>query len=184
MIDLLQQVRPAMLGLLVAALFGLTGTAGYLYAYKAPLAERQRLRVELAELGAGEDAASVQRTLDAVRAEQADYVARLVQAGPAVASGNMVAYLIGELDRRAQARELRLLQVSPGAPAALLGFEEVAYVVEVEGPYRDLYDWLSAVEGELDRLAIKTVVIEPLPAVDGEQRLTLTLAAYRAREAS
>ncbi|MGE0486583.1 MAG: type 4a pilus biogenesis protein PilO [Gammaproteobacteria bacterium] len=182
MIDLLVQVRPAMLGVLVTALFGLTGVAGHLYAFKRPLAERQQLRAELADLGADEDAASLQQRLDALRAERAAYAASLRDAAPAVPAGNMVAYLIGELDRRARPRELRLLQVSPAVPAIIGGFEEMSYVVEVEGRYGALHDWLSAVESELRRVAVKAVVIEPLPATDGERRLTLTLAAYRAEE--
>ncbi|MEQ8663816.1 MAG: hypothetical protein RLW62_23605, partial [Gammaproteobacteria bacterium] len=117
---LLAQVRPPMLLFIVAALFGLSVTAGWLYGFKRPLAERARLSGELALLAQTADAAALQATLDAARTELATVERRLLGEAPPLAARQMVAYLLGELDRRARRHQVRLLRVTPAAATEIL----------------------------------------------------------------
>ena len=113
--SLLDNIRPPMLIVLVVSLFGLTATATWLYGFKRPVAERQRLRGELEMLAVVDDPATLQTTLDAAREELAAVERRLHGDAPPLAARQMVAYLLGELDRRARRHGVRLLSVTPAA---------------------------------------------------------------------
>ncbi len=180
---LLDTVSPPMLVLLVVSLFGLTATATWLYGFKRPVAERERLRGELEMLAVVDDPATLQRTLDAAREELATVERRLHGDAPPLAARQMVAYLLGELDRRARRHGVRLLSVTPAAASEVLEFREWPFVIEVVGSYFDIYGWLRDVEAGIGAMVVKQFEISPDASAD-DRRMVLTMAAYRPLEDS
>lgn len=163
----------------LVAVLGLVGTAGYLYLLKAPLLELSGTQDEFFNLRRAHPAdepvearvATVEAELDALRA-------KLQGAGPKLAANEMVAFVIGRLDKLARRQRVQLVSVEPGNVAKVFEFDEIPFHVEVVGGYFHLVDWLHDAERELGPMVIKSFDIAPAPGED-LRRMRLTMVSYR-----
>lgn len=182
MVELLSRLQPRLLGLVLGATLGLTLLAGYLYVLKQPLAEyrrhqqtRQLLEGEARD-GAG-NAEEIRRLTAAVEALEG----QLLSGSEAVPVNQMVAHIIGQLDRISANHEVELVGVKPGLRKKVFMFEEVPFEVEIKGGYFSLCDWLREVEQELGPMVVKQFTITP-ESPDDLTRIRLTMVSYRPLE--
>ncbi len=181
---LLQQVQPRMLILLLGSVVVLTATGAYLYLFKNDLKEMKELRriySQSVKTVSIQEQALDEFDLDQLRQQVIDLKSRLYGKRANMHPGQMVSSIIGELDVVATRNSVRLLGVTPGARAELLGFEEVPFDVEVKGRYFDLYNWLQDAERELRPMVVKQFHLIPSSPGD-DVRMELRVVSYRPPE--
>lgn len=178
MIDsLLLHVRPAVLRVLIAALFMLSASGLYLYGFKGVFSQRGQLREAVASLADKPDPARIQQALDAVR-EQAQARARdLSQAMPARDMSQLNTWLMAGLQDSASEHHVHLLRVVPGTVTTAQGFTQLPFQVEASGDYEALYRWLRAIEQRFDELPVASLHIEA-GLSSGQRVLRMTLVSH------
>lgn len=174
-----EQLPLRSLALVLVAAFGLTAAAGWLYVLKKPQAELVAAEDALFELRRAHPAGeSVDARIAAVQAEVDALSSELVGGGPALAANEMVAFVIGRLDRLAREQRVQLVSVEPGDVAPVFEFDEIPFHVEVEGGYFRLVAWLHEAERELGPMIVKSFDITPAQG-DALRRMRLTMVSYR-----
>jgi hypothetical protein len=92
-----------------------------------------------------------------------------------------VCALIGRLQGVSWGANVELVGVKPGHAARVLGFEEMAFEVEVRAEYQALYAWLGELAEKLGFILVKRYDIAPVGA--GKEadmlRMKLTMVFYR-----
>lgn len=167
------------LAIVLVAVLGLTGTAGYLYLLKKPLLTLSGTQDEFFNLRrARPPDEPVEARIATVEAELETLRAKLQGAGPKLAANEMVAFVIGRLDKLARRQRVQLVSVEPGNIAKVFEFDEIPFHVEVIGGYFRLVDWLHDAERELGPMVIKSFDIAPAPGEDS-RRMRLTMVSYR-----
>jgi Tfp pilus assembly protein PilO len=180
--ELLDQVPPRSLMLLLIAVPLLVAAASYLYVFKKPLANYRTTLGTLVQL---ESETRSQQPLDQQIESTAQVLeeleGKLLGDGPRLPANQMVAWIIGRLDVIANTHGVQLVSVEPGGGSAVLMFDEIPFHVEVSGSYFDLFDWLGDAESALGPMVIKQFTLE---RVGNEERLRmrLTMVSYRHRE--
>ncbi len=181
--NVVNRIRPEMLVLYAALTVVLTGLGGWLYLLQKPNTEYWRLRETRTRVM--QDVELVQRGVEAGEIGELEQTvksleSRLFGRGANLPPGQMVSYIIGELDRLSDRHAIRLISVRPGDPSRVLIFEEIPFDVEVSGQYFDLFKWLQDTERELRPMVLKQFRIRP----GGERDLlnmSLRLVSYRTK---
>jgi hypothetical protein len=176
-----EHVPPRSLAILLATTLALTGLAGYLYVLKKPmgrLAEAQDTFFDLRRSRPSDE--PIEARIQLIGTEVGALREKLHGSGPALAANEMVAFVIGRLDRLARRQRVQLVSVEPGDVAGLFEFDEIPFHVEVVGGYFRLVDWLHEAERELGPMVVKSFDMEPARP-DDARRMRLTMVSYRHR---
>lgn len=146
--------------------------------YHALAAEHAQSARDVAGLEASVDTGEIERL--GARIEELEQV---LQAGRDGASANeMMATIIGTLDRLAGEHRVVLAGVRPGETGDVLSFEEQPFDVEASGRYFDLIAWLQAAERELRPMLLKQFHFRAAGGGDGLV-VSVRVVSYRVREA-
>ncbi|MCZ6887598.1 MAG: hypothetical protein O7H39_03805 [Gammaproteobacteria bacterium] len=176
-----QHVPPRSLAMLLAVAFALTGLAGHLYVLKKPMGYLAEARDTFFDLRRSHPSDQpIEARIRSVEASTAALREKLQGAGPSLAANEMVAFVIGRLDRLAQSRRVQLISVEPGDIAEVFEFDEIPFHVEVVGGYFRLVAWLHDAERDLGPMVVKSFDIEPVAPGD-TRRMRLTMVSYRPR---
>ena len=178
----LQQLDPRSLRLIMVLVWAVLAAVVGTYvlkpqykSYKQGVASRHLLENRVGdEEQLKRDIASVRLDIDALRLKlQGDI--------EDVPLNQMESYLIGRLQGVSWASDVELVGVKPGHATRVLGFEEMAFEVEVRGDYRSLYAWLRELDRKLGFILVKQYAITPVrtdKAAD-QLRMQLTMVFYR-----
>ena len=178
----LQQLDPRSLRLILTLLWAVLAAALLMYALKPQyLSYRQGVTSRhLLENRVG-DEEQLKRSIASVRLDIDALRLRLQGDIEDVPLNQMESYLIGRLQGVSWASEVELVGVKPGHATRVLGFEEMAFEVEVRGDYRSLYAWLGELAEKLGFILVKHYEISPVRTDKrGNQlRMQLTMVFYR-----
>ena len=178
----LSRLQPRLLGLVFGATLGLTLLAAYLYVLKKPVAEyRRHQQTRLLLEGEVRNGAGNSEEIQTLTAAVEALERQLLSGSDAVPVNQMVAHIIGQLDRISSNHQVELIGVKPGQRKKVFMFEEVPFEVEIKGGYFSLYDWLREVEQELGPMVVKQFTITP-EAPGDMTRIRLTVVSYRPLE--
>ena len=169
-----------MLLMLMVSLILLTVTAAYLYLFKKPLKDYRQSQQTLTMLQreTQPDGISLASRLAALQSSNAELDRKIHGAAPQLPLNQMIARVIGELDRIADRHAVELDSVKPGKVAMRSMFQEVPFQVEITGPYLNLYDWLDDVERKIGPIVVRQFTLEPIAGTMA-RHLQLTLVSYR-----
>jgi hypothetical protein len=178
----LQQLEPRSLRLILPLVWVVLAAALAVYvlkpqilSYRQGVASRHLLENNVADGGRIErDIASVRQDIEALRQKlQGDI--------EDVPLNQTESYLIGRLQGVSWGADVELVGVKPGLATPVLGFEEMAFEVEVRAGYQALYTWLRELAGKLGFILVKRYDIAPVSAgKDAERlRMKLTMVFYR-----
>ena len=176
-------VPPRSLAILLVAVLAMTGIAGYLYVLKKPIGHLAVSRDTFFDLRRSHPSDEpVENRIVSVEAQVGSLRNKLQGAGPALPANEMVAFVIGQLDRLARRQRVQLLSVEPGNIAQVFDFDEIPFHVEVVGGYFRLVDWLHDAERELGPMVVKSFEIDPVASAEA-RRMRVTMVSYRHRGA-
>ena len=175
---LLQELDQRMVLALLVAIPCLTITASYLYLFKKPIARYaqsaetlQRLEQEAEnDQPLSGDILQLQRDIERLNH-------RLSGNNPALATNEMVAYVIGRLDLIASDHAVQLVSVTPGKPTAVFMFEEIPFNIEVTGSYFSIFSRLHDIKVALGPMVVKQFELQR--GADNERRMRLVMVSYR-----
>jgi len=172
-------IPPRIMYLVLVSIVLLTGLASYLYLYKKPLAEYDRLKHNHILLqGKTGNKSQVQADLDRLTKEIQGIRQELQGDTPALSVNALVAYAIEKIDVISDRHQVQFVSVKPGTGNRVFQFEEIPFVVEVAGDYFSLYGWLYDLEKELGPMVVKEYELKP---DNRTKKLTMKLeiASYR-----
>lgn len=177
-----QQVKPQMLALLLVSLIGLTIIAGYLYLLKRPIQDfrqaRQMLGLLETELQTG---IPVEGQINELQQQITQLNQQLHGNSQNLPLNQMIASVIGQMDKMATSHNVKLVSVEPGNIEKIFIFQELPFHVVVTGSYFSLFDWLNQVEQNLGPIVIKEFELTG-EADSASRRFTLTLVSYQFAE--
>ena len=180
---MLQQLDQRMLLALLLAIPCLSATASYLYLFKKPLAQYAQTTESLQRLeGEAESEQPLSGDILQLRQEIEQLNRRLRGDNPALATNEMVAYVIGRLDLIAADHAVQLVSVAPGSPTGVLMFEEIPFHIEVTGSYFSIFRWLHEIEAALGPMVVKQFDLQP--SIGNERRMRLVMVSYRLQGAN
>jgi hypothetical protein len=178
----LQQLDPRSLRLILALVWAVLAAALLMYALKPQvLSYRQGVASRhLLENRVG-DEVQLNRDIDSVRLGIDELRQKLQGDVEDVPLNQMESYLIGRLQGVSWGANVELVGVKPGQATRVLGFEEMAFEVEVRGAYQALYAWLGELAEKLGFILVKRYDMAPAGGnKDGDQlRMQLTMVFYR-----
>ena len=178
----LQQLDPRSLRLILALVWAVLAAALLMYAlkpqvlsYRQGAASRHLLENRLG------DEIQLKRDIDRVRLDIDALRQKLQGDVEDVPLNQMESYLIGRLQGVSWGANVELIAVKPGHAARVLGFEEMAFEVEVRADYQALYAWLGELAEKLGFILVKRYDIAPVSAgKEADQlRMQLTMVFYR-----
>jgi Tfp pilus assembly protein PilO len=176
----LLELQPRFIALMLGAIIALTSTAAYLYLFKHDLKELKEMRQlhsKSQRTVNRQEQALGNLEIETVRQEIADLKFKLYGKRARQHPGQMVSFIIGELDVVAAKNRVQLVSVKPGAPSQVLIFEEIPFDIEVRGRYFDLYQWLLDAEQQLRPMVVKKFHLIP-PSQGDIIRMELRIVSY------
>ena len=183
MLQRVERIEPRALVLLAGGLLAVLLLTAWFWLIKPPLQEYRTLSVEREQ--SASDVASRESSVDSNEidrlAQRIEEFEQVLQAGRDGESANeMMATIIGTLDRLAGDHAVVLNGVKPGPSSDVLSFEEQPFDVEASGRYFDLIAWLSDAERELRPMLLKQFHFR---AADdkGGLAVSLKVVSYRVR---
>lgn len=184
-----QQVQPRMLLILLVSLVLMSVLSAYLYVLKQPLQNLSKAQQTLSSLlDESIDSNSLTSDIETQTQLNQTLSQQLLGTSPQLPLNQMVAFVIGELDRVAEKHALHLGSVRPQETQRILTFNALNFDVEISGRYTDLYQWLTDVEQVLGPMVINRFTIETANTPSGESssrtvKMLLTLTNYQFQEA-
>ena len=139
----LKKFEPRMIyTIMIAALF-LPALASYLYLFKKPLADYDRLRTNraLLERSVNSGATLADEIATAIR-DEALLLEQLRGNKPLQSINEQVAHTIEQLDIISRKQNISLIKVRPEKVRTVSMFKEVPFSIEIRGEYHRLYRWL------------------------------------------
>ncbi len=180
-----ERVEPRLVRLGAAALLVAALLAAWFWLIRPPLGEYRALnaaRERSVRDIAGLEASVDRREIDTLL-ERIGTLEQVLQAGRDGASANeMMADIIGTLDRLAGEHGVVLTGVKPGQAGEVLSFEEQPFDVEATGRYFDLIAWLRAAERDLRPMLIKQFRFRAVDDRGGGLAVSVRVVSYRVRE--
>jgi len=178
----LQQLDPrslrlilGLVGVLLAVALVVYGLKPQVLGYRQGVASLHELENRVGDEGRLEqDIASVRLDIEALRQKlQGDI--------EDVPLNQTESYLIGRLQGVSWGANVELVGVKPGHATRVLGFDEMAFEVEVRADYQSLYTWLRELAEKLGFILVKRYDIA---AAGGSKetdqlRMQLTMVFYR-----
>jgi hypothetical protein len=177
-----QQLDPRLQRLLPVAVWLLLALAATLYivkpdylAYRNLIESRHQLESQTGDIG------EIRNRIAATRAQVDVLKQQLLGDTDELPLNRMESYLIGRLQGVSWGTDIELVSVKPGDSTQVLGFDELAFEVEVQGDYHALYAWLRALRDKLGFILVKHYDIAPLAGNGKDDRLQmrLTMVFYR-----
>lgn len=177
-----QQLDPRLQRLLPVALWLLLALAATLYIvkpryldYRNLVESRHQLESETSDIG------EFQGRIVATRTKVDKLKQQLLGDTDDLPLNRMESYLIGRLQGVSWGTDIELVSVKPGDSTQVLGFDELAFEVEVHGNYHDLYAWLRELRDKLGFILVKNYDIAPLAGNGngGRLQMRLTMVFYR-----
>jgi Tfp pilus assembly protein PilO len=177
-----KQIKPQMLAILLVSLILLTLIAGYLYVLKSPVQDfiqaRQTLELLDTELQTGVPVAS---QIESFQQQVSQLHQQLHGNSQNMPLNQMIAFVIGQMDRIAATHDVKLISVEPGNVVKIFMFQELPFHVTVTGNFFSLFDWLNQVEHDVGPIVIKKFELASEPN-STLRRFTLTLVSYQFEE--
>ncbi len=181
---LLKQTSPQMLAFLMVSVLLLLITASYLYLLKKPFQDlgqaKQTLALLESELQTG---IPLDSQIQTFQAQVAKLNIQLHGNGKNLPINQMIAFVIGELDRISAVHNVKLISVEPGNAEKVFLFQELPFQLVVTGNYFKLFDWLNQVEHELGPFVVQEFELTS-ESDSAVRRFTLTLVFYHFAENS
>jgi len=180
--NLQQQVQPRTFGLMLMSIWLLTLIAAYLYIFKNPLSmylQERRIvdRIDHSPISLD----SLSENIEATQKQIDRYREKLNPDESKVSANLLVARVIGKLDQIAKQQSVQLIRVEPRQIKSVLIFEEMPFIIEIEGSYLSLFKWLHAVRKNLQLMVVKGFEIRRSEKEDS-RHMWLTLAFYRLKQ--
>ncbi len=113
---------------------------------------------------------SLRQQLDGVLAQQPPE-----QLAPQVMSG---------FERMAEQHKLSLLRVAPGEVTDYAGFSGVAFNLDIQGRYADIFQWLRAIQTEMPYLVLRGLTLSASAESGSDPQLQLQIDASVYRSAA
>ena len=174
-----KNVQPRMLVFLLASLLLIPLTAAYLYVLKKPYTEYRQSQQTLAllekELKTG---LSLSNLIASKQQNIAQLDKQLYGSSQQLPINQIIAFVIGELDLIADKHKVKLISVKPGKFENRHIFHELPFIIELSGPYIQLYEWLNDVEHSLGPIVVKQFEISP-ENTTAIRKMKLTIVSYR-----
>lgn len=182
-LDRVGRVEPRVVVMIAGGVLFIVLLASWFWLIKPPLGEYRTLTAQHEQ--SASDVASLESSVDTQEIDRLyqriEELEQVLQAGRDGDSANeMMATIIGTLDRLASERGVVLNGVKPGAVGDVLSFEEQPFDVEASGRYLDLIAWLSAAERELRPMLLKQFHFRTADE-KGALAVTLRVVSYRVR---
>lgn len=146
----LAEVEPRSL-MLIASLLGIVfATVMLVYMIRPQYQIYQQRNERLETLKSQiESQVKLQDAIDVAREKLEQIKFQLHGEAGAMPVNEMESYLVGQLQEFAWDAGVELTGVRPGVAKRVMGFEELAFNVDVTGAYRKLYDWLDRISNKL-----------------------------------
>ena len=180
-----ERVEPRAVVMVAGGLLAVLLLAAWFWLIKPPLHEYRLLNVEREQSAsdvANRESSVDKREIDRL-AQRIEELELVLQAGRDGDSANeMMATIIGTLDRLAGERGVVLNGVKPGPTSDVLSFEEQPFDVEATGRYFDLIAWLNDAERELRPMLLKQFHFRGADDKGG-LAVSLRVVSYRVRGA-
>jgi Tfp pilus assembly protein PilO len=174
-----KKVQPRMLIFLLASLLLLPLTAAYLYVLKKPYTQYRKSQQTLSLL---ENELQTGLSLSNLIASKQQNIAQLDKqlygSSQQLPINQIIAFVIGELDLIADKHKVKLISVKPGKLENRHIFHELPFIIELSGPYIQLYEWLNDVENSLGPIVVKQFEISP-ENTTAIRKMQLTIVSYR-----
>ena len=179
--DLIGTLDPRLLTAIMLMLLLLGAVEGWMLALRKPYAEYRQVHAMHAALGASlQPAADQTGELEKVVGELQLLKSRLSgQLKMAASDDEMVATLMGALDRSASRYGIFLTSMTPGPRRQVSVFEEVSFGVIGNGNYLQLCRWMLDFEQTLGGSATITEFEMKTGGEGGKVFLTFNIALYR-----
>jgi hypothetical protein len=179
---LLARVEPRFAATAGASLLSIALIALGLYGVWPLWQERGRLSEQvdaesLAELPAAgaarrDEIAGAEKAIEGVRA-------RLYGGAGGVPRREIESFVVDTLDELSTHHGVKLIGITPDETSEVVGFEEIPFRIDAEGPYFALHLWLLQLEERLRPMVVKKFELSPARAGAGVM-LDLRVVAYRA----
>ncbi len=179
---LLARVEPRFAATASASLLTIALAAGGLYGVWPLWRERGRLTEQVDAEGLADlPAAGVARRDEIARVEKAILGAsgRLHGTAGTVPRREIESFVVDTLDELSTHHGVKLLGITPDETSEVVGFEEIPFRIDAEGPYFALHLWLLQLEERLRPMVVKKFELSPARA-GGDVILDLRVVAYRA----
>ena len=181
---LLKQVNPQMLAFLMASVLILLITASYLYILKKPFQDLRQAKQTLALLESElQTGIPLDSQIQTFQSQVAKLNMQLHGNGKNLPLNQMIAFVIGELDRISAVHNVKLISVEPENAEKIFLFQELPFHLVVTGNYFKLFDWLNQVEHELGPFVVREFELTS-ESDSAVRRFTLTLVFYHFAENS
>ena len=171
----LQRLVPVALWLLLAAALALYVVKPRYIEYQGAVESRHLLENDNVDIGV------IEQQIDATRTELGMLEQKLRGDTEDLPINQMESYLIGRLQGLSWGTDIELVSVKPGNATQVLGFDELAFQVEVQGEYHALYAWLRELADKLGFVLVKHYEIAPVAGNRDREilQMRLTIVFYR-----
>jgi Tfp pilus assembly protein PilO len=177
-----KQLKPQMLAILLVSLIVLTIAASYLYVLKRPIQDFRQARQTLESLETEiQSGVPLDSQIELFQQQTEQLHQQLHGSSQKLPLNQMIAFVIGQMDRIAATHDVKLIRVEPGNIEKIFLFQELPFHVVVTGNYFSLFDWLDQVERDLGPVVIKEFELTSEPD-SAMRRFTLTLVSYQFAE--
>lgn len=178
----LMDVEPKKLGLGVVLIGILLMAAMALYLVKPQYQRFSENSVSFEMLHSQiDDQAQLQRAIDVEHQRIKALQLKLHGEAGEMPVNEMESYLVGRLQGLAWDAGIELTGVRPGQAKRIMEFEEISFKVEVNGDYRNLYDWLNKISDTLGFMLVSNYDISLVGGKGNDipLKMNVTIVFYR-----
>jgi Tfp pilus assembly protein PilO len=181
----LTAIEPRSLQLILTLTLVVVATAIALYLVKPHYLDfsDKRVAYELLQ-NQIDDHTQLQNAIDGERARIKELQLQLHGEAGNMPVNEMESYLVGRLQGLAWDAGIELVGVRPGTAKRIMKFEEISFEVEVQGEYRNLYQWLDSIGNALGFMLVTNCEIS-LYGNKGDKTdldMHVTIVFYRAAD--
>ena len=178
--QIIKQVEPKNIYLIMISLIALVLLAAYLYAFKHPWSRFITWQLQLQEMqGEQIQNSKLHLELEQLRNDITILKQTLQGNHSGLHAKQLESYLITQLDQMAERHGVILNGVTPGSKTEVLMFNELPFHIQITGAYEHLYSWLDEVETKLGPIAVKKFEIHSRDNSNEIQELRLTIVSYQ-----
>lgn len=124
----------------------------------------------------------LQKSIDEIRVRINQLTLQLHGEAGNMPVNEVEAYLVGRLQALAWDAGIELVGVQPGMAKRVMSFEEISFSVDVEGEYRNIYNWLDEIGDVLGFMLVTNYKMSPINKNIDKTLLNMhvTIVFYRA----
>lgn len=178
----LNRVDPRSLRLVLIGMWSLVATIVAVYYLKPAYGEWSQISVTRSHL---EDIVANDGQLEREITDQQQTITQLKERlqgdSESLPLKQMESFIIGRLQKISWDNKIELVSVKPSVATRVLSFDEIAFEVEISGPYQSVYAWLRELAHDLGFILVKKFGITPVASKQTAEklRMTLTMVFYR-----